>query len=790
MVMPLFRPLSLLRLEQVDANGFSWRSGAKVEKLNLKQWFLKITAFKEALLDDLDLLHQWPERVTTMQRNWLGRSKGAKIKFNVVDNSGNADSRQPINVFTTRPDTLLGVQYLCLSAKHPLVAHLSEQDEALANFVNSLNSLPADSKQGYRLQGVYAKNPLRSLDNVPDSSTEEPLPIYVSPYVVDNYGEGAVMGVPAHDSRDWEFWKQNAEDVPPRQVIFPNGEEVSESSTRMDKVFTGAGVLGKSYGKYAGLGSEEAAQVIVSDLSEAGGHAQSSETWKLRDWLISRQRYWGTPIPIVHCDKCGAVPVPVDQLPVELPKIDGSSLKHRTGNPLDHAHDWVNTACPTCSGPAKRDTDTMDTFMDSSWYMFRFTDSNNESEPFSSQLADSNMPVDVYLGGVEHAILHLLYARFIAKFLATTSFWPAGAAPDVRGEPFRQQISQGMVHGKTFSDPDTGRFLRQDEVDLSVADKPKIIANGKEPVISFEKMSKSKHNGVDPLTVIDKYGADVTRAHMLFQAPVSEILEWEEDRISGIQRWLARVWRLVQGASVSLSKQKASKPRRQQPFPFRVRRFSKLSDFEKSLKLATQRTASSITTSLSTTHTLNTCISDLMSLTNTIVQPPGYFESLYSGTVYHTCSNLLRLLAPFTPAFAEECWQMLHSNIPYPYLPQFDRGAQQDPNDNGDTSDIQNSIFKYSVPLPYGLAKLEAWAAKDKQTCAVMENGKLRVTIEIEPIVDGLSETEREERVLDQLQKTQKGAWWLERAKQAKGSEKWWKKIIVVKGGKTVNFVG
>ena len=724
-----------------------------------------------------------------MQRNWLGRSKGANIKFDVVDSSGNAGSLQPISVFTTRPDTLLGVQYLCLSAKHPLVEHLSEQDAALNNFVNSLDSLPPESKQGYRLQGVYANGPLRFLDNVPESSAE-PLPIYVSPYVVDSYGEGAVMGVPAHDSRDWEFWKQNSRGAPPRQVVFPPSEEAPEPAASIEKAFTSLGVLGKSYGKYAGLGSEEATQMIVSDLVKAGSHAQPSETWRLRDWLISRQRYWGTPIPIVHCPNCGAAPVPVDQLPIELPKIDGSSLKHRTGNPLDHAHDWVNTSCPKCSGPAKRDTDTMDTFMDSSWYMFRFTDPDNKSEPFSPQLADSNMPVDVYLGGVEHAILHLLYARFIGKFLATTSLWPAGAAPDIRGEPFKQQISQGMVHGKTFSDPDTGRFLRQDEVDLNDPAQPKTIASGRSPTISFEKMSKSKHNGVDPLSFIAKYGADVTRAHILFQAPVSEVLEWEEDRISGIQRWLGRIWRLVQSASASFPVHPACEPQPKQPFPFRVRRWVRLSSFEKTLKLATQRTASSITTSLSTTHALNTCISDLMSLTNTIVQPQGLFESQNPGTVYHTLSNLLRLLAPFTPAFAEECWQVLHSNIPYPYLPKYDHVPQQDLKGNGEGFSYQNSIFNYPIPMTFSLAKLEAWAASEKQTCAIMENGKLRATIEIEPIADTLSATEKEERVLDQIRKTTDGLKWLERASEVKGNKNWWKRIVVVQGGKTVNFVG
>ncbi|KAI4151379.1 MAG: hypothetical protein LQ340_003551, partial [Diploschistes diacapsis] len=590
---------------RVDANGFSWRSGAKVEKLNLKQWFLRITAFKEVLLDDLGLLQNWPERVTAMQRNWIGRAKGGKIKFEIVDESGESASAQHVSVFTTRPDTLFGVQYVCLSAKHPLVVRYSETDRALSVFLDSLASLPADSKLGYKLERVYAKNPLSYLEHAP-AFVEEPVPVYVSPYVLEGYGEGAVMGVPAHDSRDWEFWTQNGKGHPVRRVILPENETTSITPSELDPAFTGKGILEASCGNYAGMNSKDAARDIISDLAKVGNLAEARETWRLRDWLISRQRYWGTPIPIIHCGNCGAVPVPIDQLPVELPNIDGSSFRHRAGNPLDNAYDWVNTSCPKCSGPARRDTDTMDTFMDSSWYMFRFVDPRNKDEPFSPNQAELNMPVDIYLGGIEHAILHLLYARFIGKFLATTPLWPSGASPEIRGEPFKQQISQGMVHGMTFSDPDTGRFLRHDELDLTNPAHPKILSSGQAPNISFEKMSKSKHNGVDPSSFIAKYGADVTRAHMLFQAPIADVLEWEEERIAGVQRWLARLLRLTQNVAATLAKHVPAERTPEQPFPFPAPAANRLSKSEGALYLACQRTIASVTTSLEKTHALNT----------------------------------------------------------------------------------------------------------------------------------------------------------------------------------------
>ena len=722
-----------------------------------------------------------------MQRNWLGRSRGGKINFEIRDHLGQSVGKSSVSVFTTRPDTLFGVQYLCLSAGHPLVKRHAVQDPALKAFLDSLSALPEDSKVGYRLKDIVAKNPLSGLNDQPEFIHDD-IPIYVSSYVLDGYGEGAVMGVPAHDSRDWVFWKQNNGGSPARPVIRPEKDMASQDT--LEQAFTSPGELTNDCGKYAGLKSEQATDAIISDLANAGGLAEPSETWKLRDWLISRQRYWGTPIPIVHCKVCGTVPVPIDELPVELPKLPADSFRHRSGNPLDEVRQWVNTACPKCGSPAERDTDTMDTFMDSSWYMFRYTDPNNANEPFSPEKANTNMPVDVYLGGVEHAILHLLYARFIGKFLATTPLWPAGKAADIRGEPLKQQISQGMVHGKTYTNPDTGKFLKPDELNMTNPAAPQILTSGKQPKVTFEKMSKSKHNGVDPTEFIARYGADVTRAHMLFQAPVSEVLEWEEERITGVQRWLVRLWRLMQSASKGLSRRDLSEQTQTQPFPFTEPSVTALTEEEAALYLPTVQTICSVTTSLSATHALNICISALMSLTNSLAQAQSstaQFDHLSPSVLYHTASVMARLLAPFAPAFAEECWEILHSHIPYPTLIPGD-SSEGHPS-NQDLS-LRKSIFNHSWPSAAGLEELEASAAQKKQTCAVMENGKLRATVQIEPVNDGLTGGELEAWVLRQIEGTEEGGKWLARTRNMRGKDVWWKKIVVVKGGKTVNFVG
>ncbi|KAI4126337.1 MAG: hypothetical protein LQ347_005014, partial [Umbilicaria vellea] len=707
---------TVLANEQVDAAGFSWRSGAKVEKIMLKQWFLKITDFKEKLLRDLDILakdNRWPERVLSMQRNWLGKSEGARIRFPVSRQGIYEQANFTIEAFTTRPDTLFGVQYLAVSSTHPIAASLVEKHSDLKAFIDAIPSLPADSKAGFLLPGVFATNPLSYSDSSPDA-VKAPLPIYVAPYVLGDYGDGAVMGVPGHDIRDHAFWRQNRGDEDIRIVVEPakdatTGQDDVSGARPNDEVFVHHGVLTARCGDLIGIPSIEAAQKIVSLLSQAGEYAIRAESWRLRDWLISRQRYWGTPIPMVHCQQCGAVPVPAEDLPVELPKLDGDWFRGKGGNPLESAAEWVNTACPKCGEGAKRDTDTMDTFVDSSWYFMRFPDPHNATAAFAPSAAEAFLPVDIYVGGVEHAILHLLYARFLAKFIATTPLWPSGGGLDNNGEPFQKLISQGMVHGKTYSDPDTGRFLKPAEVDLQDNANPRIFKTGEPPNVSWEKMSKSKYNGVDPTVCIKKYGADATRAHILFQAPVTEVLEWDEERIVGVQRWFGRIWRLAHAAQQALPEATASLrtptgERTSPPLP----PILTLTDSEAHIWAETQRTISSVTTSLTKTFTLNTLISDLMNLTNVLSSAS---PSPNPALLHHATSAILRMLAPVAPAVAEECWEHLHS-------PQ------------ARTSNAQRVQSILTAPFPLPDRSLHTHQ-RTRQTCVVQENGKLRFAIDI-----------------------------------------------------------
>lgn len=750
---------TVLANEQVDANGFSWRSGAKVEKRMLKQWFLKISEFRAALLDDLDLLSRngrWPERVIAMQRNWLGRSKGALFRFPVLTYNGS--SHEAIEVFTTRPDTLFGVQYIALASNHRIVVELAKSNKQLQDFLENLKSLPEDSKEGFLLPGLRGINPLAFDPATPDA-TKASLPIFVAPYVLGDYGQGAVMGVPGHDNRDFAFWKQNCADQPVRRVVEPESQKIDSSSPQ--EAFVHHGVMTSKSGMFAGMPSEDAGQGII-DLLTAGGAdmAKVSETWRLRDWLVSRQRYWGAPIPIVHCDSCGAVPVPAEDLPVELPSVQEHWARGKTGNPLETAHEWINTACLKCKAPAKRDTDTMDTFVDSSWYFMRFADPHNKDMPFSAESANRMLPVDMYIGGVEHAILHLLYARFIAKFLATTDLWPAGQLPEVKGEPFQQLLTQGMVHGKTCTDPGTGRFLKPEEVDMSDAARPIVLATGEVANVSFEKMSKSKYNGVDPTTCITKYGADATRAHMLFLAPPSDTLEWDELKITGVVRWLRKVYDHVletKGCLEGLDTAFPSTLFQSSPGKTMSKQEEAAWDQQVALWKAVQNTIISVTDSLSVTNSLNTVVSDLMTLTNTILDADQKSTSTLKP---HALSALIRMMAPITPAFSEECWQILHGS-----------------------TDI-DSIFKSSFPAPDGTLKILSSAARS-QKCAVQVNGKLKFVVDIGYAPSELDAQAAKAWLLEQLEATDDGRTLFEKVERLRNA----KRVVVVKGGKTINFV-
>ncbi|OAL01699.1 leucyl-tRNA synthetase [Phaeosphaeriaceae sp. SRC1lsM3a] len=761
---------TVLANEQVDANGCSWRSGAKVEKLMLKQWFLKIKEFQDPLLKDLDALAKdgkWPEKVVAMQKNWLGKSEGTKLAFKVRS----AASDQPfdhLEVFTTRVDTLFGVQYLALSLGHPIVQQEALNNSSLRTFIERAKELPPDSKEGFLLPNVTAENPIAGL--VPN--IQATLPVYVAPYVLDDYGSGAVMGVPGHDIRDHAFWRANAGHAPIQIVVATKPGKAPLSLTHgseQDRPMTAKGFITADIESFKGWPSHKAAKQLVSMLKKSGQFVEQAENWRLRDWLISRQRYWGAPIPIIHCGSCGPVPVPEQDLPVVLPNLPDSFFSGKKGNPLAEDETWKKTQCPKCGSAAERETDTMDTFMDSSWYFFRFLDAKNETALVDPRKANEGMPVDLYVGGVEHAILHLLYARFISKFLASTSTWPEGKA--VNGEPFKQLLTQGMVHGETFTDPANGRFLRPDELDLSVASRPLIKATGQPPTVSFEKMSKSKYNGVDPAVTIANFGADATRAHMLFQAPMGDVLEWDAKKITGVQRWLSRLVRLAAASGMSegdlvgfqvptdpdlklhgLVKQLENNnteiftQREVADLDERLRALLSKQDME--LWVKTQRTIASVTESYSETYSLNTIVSDLMILTNAINDTPQ--SSIATSYLkWYSLAHLSRMVAPIAPGVAEEAWHLLKGTTML--------------NSTRETSDhINHSVFAAGFPI----ADLDIIPRLTHTTkCVVQVDGKRKFDVEIEKLSAETS-IDREEMtrsILAQLLETKEGKDWLAR---------------------------
>ena len=612
---------TVLANEQVDADGRSWRSGALVEQRQLNQWFLRITDYAEALLKDLDQLDGWPERVRTMQANWIGRSEGAEITFAVT-----ADPATTLTVFTTRPDTLAGASYVVLAPEHPLVDQLLDADhtDSVRRFqkeVARLSNLERTSDDGPKRGvpiGAGVINPL----------TGEELPVWIADYVLADYGTGAVMGVPAHDQRDMAFATSNKLAV--RQVIEADG---AADAIAAGQAWTEPGQLINS-GRFDGLDSS-AAKTAITSHGSAEGWAQAKVTYRLRDWLISRQRYWGCPIPVIHCPSCGAVAVPREDLPVELPR--GIDLSGKGGSPLAQQEDWVNVPCPSCGEPARRETDTMDTFMCSSWYFLRFADPHNSETPFIREAVNRWLPVQQYVGGIEHAILHLLYSRFFTKALRDRGLIDVG-------EPFQRLLTQGMVQGTTYRNPVTGKYVAPADV-VDPAD-PRDPVTGDALEVLFEKMSKSKYNGVDPAAVIDRYGADTARMFILFKAPPEKDLEWDDADVEGQYRFLQRLWRLIDSSRPLLDQQDAGEDRP-----------AELTPEEADLRRAVHTAIEAVTEDLSDDIQLNTAISELMKLSNAInaTDLPG----LRVAVLREALSVLVRLLAPFAPHLAEEFWQKL-----------------------------------------------------------------------------------------------------------------------------------
>ncbi|KAK7954031.1 hypothetical protein PG996_014917 [Apiospora saccharicola] len=757
---------TVLANEQVDADGHSWRSGAKVEKRNLEQWFFHITEYQESLLQDLETLAEneaWPERVLAQQRNWLGREFAAHYDFRIQ--SGDGTALEPVRVYTTRPETIYAAQFIALSPASPAVRKLAENDADLRTYLESLKGSPDlvshSPTEGYKIPYLTARNPLNTAEESSDST--QSIPVYVAAYVRGDYETGALMGVPAHDLRDFNFWSTHQPGQPIKYAVTPN--EVGQIGGMEEGPFLGAGYMTSLAGAHRGLPSGQAAEAVVEAIQSSTGSAKGVVKWKLRDWLISRQRYWGTPIPIVHCDTCGPQPVPDEQLPVTLPKVEHHWKEGRSGNPLEKADDWINTTCPKCHGAAKRDTDTMDTFVDSSWYYMRFADPQNAELPVTEAALKEHLPVDVYIGGVEHAILHLLYARFIYKTVVDLMYSDQPGRSRVEEktgrsvlEPFKQLITQGMVHGKTYSDPSSGRFLKAAEVDLSNPSKPYVIATGEKPGVSYEKMSKSKHNGVDPTDFISKYGADATRAHMLFQAPVSDVVNWDEDKIAGVTRWLRRLHDYVQSLGPASEESPAwaaeayfTKIKKEMGEAGQEQAAQWSADTD--IWRATQQTVEQITKSYEKVYSLNTTVSLLMGLTNTMMDSKAASLTIKMAAMNH----LLRMMAPITPGFAEECWGLLYPST--------------------------RSIFDSTWPEMDGTIEL---LGHDYIKCAVMVNGKMRCVATVPHRPSSMEEKSQEYQVwlTDHILQTEEA-----QAKLASFDIRKAKKAFIVKGGKTVNYL-
>ena len=624
---------TVLANEQVDGEGRSWRSGALVEKRKLRQWFLKITAYADQLLDDLPKLEGWPERVRTMQANWIGRSTGAELHFEVVDSSGTGTGEQ-ITVFTTRPDTIFGVSYLVLAPEHPRVTGLTTAEQAI--HVQAFCDLVSRQSELERTADDKPKRGVPIGARVRNPANGALIPLWIADYVLADYGTGAVMGVPAHDQRDFVFARQY--ELPVQQVIIPQG---SDEHAFEGGAWTEAGVLIHS-GCFDGLPSGEAKRAIT-EAAAGQGWGNAKVQFRLRDWLISRQRYWGCPIPVIHCESCGVVPVPAEQLPVELPV--GANLEGKGGSPLAQLESWVNVDCPRCGKPAKRETDTMDTFMCSSWYFLRYSDPHNTDLPFTREAVDRWLPVDQYVGGIEHAILHLLYARFFTKVLRDRGLLGFD-------EPFTHLLTQGMVQGITYKNPHSGKYIAPG--DVADPSDPRDPISGEVLETFYEKMSKSKYNGVDPAQVIDKYGADTARMFILFKAPPEKDLEWDDADVEGQFRFLQRLWRLVDGACARDLQLSAVIELTAAEFANTT-----LTASELELRRAVHTAIAEISEDLDGEYQFNTAISELMKLSNVMAE---HLEAASASVAKEALHTLLVLLAPFAPHLAEELWLRLGAN--------------------------------------------------------------------------------------------------------------------------------
>ena len=632
---------TVLANEQV-IDGKGWRSGANVENRFLSQWFMNITAFSEELLQDLETLDRWPGRVRLMQKKWIGRSDGAYMFFDFDGRNGGQGGR--LEVFTTRPDTIFGASFCAIAANHPLSQDLSEDDANLRAFITECGSagtseaaIETAEKVGYDT-GIQVRHPF---------DDKRTLPLYVANFVLMEYGTGAIFGCPAHDQRDLEFARKYGLDVIP--VVAPQ-ETDAESFVIGDEAFTDDGVLINS-AFLDGLGVEEAKSAIIERL-DAADAGRRGVNYRLRDWGISRQRYWGCPIPVIHCVDCGIVPVPEGDLPVVLPEdadLDAS------GNPLDNHPTWKDAGCPACGKPARRETDTFDTFFESSWYFARFC-SPHADTAFTREAADYWLPVDQYIGGIEHAVLHLLYSRFFTRALKQCGYLGIK-------EPFEGLLTQGMVCHETYRD-ENGKWLYPDEVEITGYKSARALegAQGGSAVTvgRSEKMSKSRKNVVDPESIIETYGADTARLFMLSDSPPDRDLDWTEAGIEGAWRYVNRLWRMVNQAPAPPGTFLAA---------IGVTRPDALGEHSQRVLKIIHRTIVAVSDDLDKFH-FNRAVARIRELTNELEDLSPEEEGA-DWVMRQGLETAVYLIGPMMPHLAEELWhslghQTLLADTPWP----------------------------------------------------------------------------------------------------------------------------
>jgi len=612
---------TVLANEQV-IDGRGWRSGAKVEQKEIPQWFIKITDYADELLDDLDQLDGWPEQVKAMQRNWIGRSEGLEIEFKV------ANSDQSLSVYTTRPDTIYGVTYMGLAAQHPLAREAAKSNPELADFIEQCKNSKVAEADIATMEKLGMDTGIRAVHPM----TGEEIPVWVANFVLMDYGSGAVMAVPGHDQRDWEFaTKYELPIVPVIEPFSGEGDIKAAAITEKGKVINS--------GDYNGMSSQQAFDAIA-DLLEQRGVGQRSVNYRLRDWGVSRQRYWGTPIPMLNLADGESVPVPKDQLPVRLPEdvtMDGVT------SPIKADPEWRKTEYQ--GQPAEHETDTFDTFMESSWYYARYCSAQTDDAMLDPEKANYWLPVDQYIGGIEHAILHLLYARFFHKLLRDTGLVESD-------EPFKRLLCQGMVLADSFyREDDKGgkQWISPLDVELDKDDKGAVVsarhkADGQPVEIAgMSKMSKSKNNGIDPQTMVERYGADTVRLFMMFAAPPEMTLEWSDSGVEGAQRFLRRVWKLtydfIEAGGYHQNDVELNKD-------------------QKALRRELHKTIAKVSDDMGRRQHFNTAIAAIMELLNHLQKAPVETEA-DRVVMGEAIDAMIRMLAPITPHICEHLWEQL-----------------------------------------------------------------------------------------------------------------------------------